>query len=380
MQKKLRFGMVGGGPGSFIADVHKKGVLFDGMCEMVAGCFSRNYDNNLKTGENFGLDLSRVYKDFHTMAEKEAKRKDKIDFVIIVAPNNVHYECAKVFLENNINVVCDKPLALHSKEAEELQRITYEKDLLFCITYTYAGCPAVEFMRKMIKKNLIGEIYTIDVHLIQDWIAESFGEEQSKQIAWRLSRETVGNSMCVADIGTHAENLASRVLDLELEQVFAQMDYFGENMKLDTNAHILLRYKGGVTGHIWCSVIAAGNKNNISIGVYGSKGSLEWKHDNFGTVIFSPLKGNTVLYHMKVDDPMTEGTDIRHRLPALHAEGYYIFFANIYRSFCKALMNKMEGKSYVIGYPDIAYGVEGVRFIEACIKSAAQDKWIKLNE
>ena len=146
--KKLKFGMIGGGKGSFIADLHLKGALFDGLGELAAGCFSRSREKSLEFGRTMGVAEERIYENYQEMAEQEAKREDPIDFVIIAAPNNVHFACAKVFLENGINVVCDKPLTHYLYEAEELKRLAEEKDLLFGVTYTYSAYPAVSFMKK----------------------------------------------------------------------------------------------------------------------------------------------------------------------------------------------------------------------------------------
>ena len=109
MNKILKFGMVGGGIGSFIGEVHRKAASINSKTKLVAGCFSRSFDNTLATGKNLGIDTKRLYKGFWEMAEKEQSRDDKIDFVVIVTPNSLHFEIAKSFLEKGINVVCDKP-------------------------------------------------------------------------------------------------------------------------------------------------------------------------------------------------------------------------------------------------------------------------------
>ncbi|MGB2843639.1 MAG: Gfo/Idh/MocA family oxidoreductase, partial [Candidatus Aminicenantaceae bacterium] len=111
---KLKYGMVGGGQGAFIGDVHRKAVAMDGKAELVAGCFSQDYENTLSTGEILGLDKERLYKTYQEMAEAEEKRGDKIDFLIIVTPNNSPLPIAKLALQNGIHVVCDKPLTTDS--------------------------------------------------------------------------------------------------------------------------------------------------------------------------------------------------------------------------------------------------------------------------
>ena len=83
MNQVLSFGMVGGGSGSLIGKVHYKAASFDRKAKLVAGCFSRSFDNTLSTGKKLELDSGRLYKNFREMTEKEGAREDKIDFVII---------------------------------------------------------------------------------------------------------------------------------------------------------------------------------------------------------------------------------------------------------------------------------------------------------
>src|SRR6056297_1518295 len=104
LSNRLTYGMVGGGVGSFIGPVHKAAIAIDHSADLVCGSFSRVKEKNQATGLDWQIDPDRIYADFEQMAEAEANRSDCIDFVVIVVPNNRHYKCSKVFLENGINV------------------------------------------------------------------------------------------------------------------------------------------------------------------------------------------------------------------------------------------------------------------------------------
>jgi len=250
MNKVLNFGMVGGGIGSLIGEVHCKAASFDRKAKLVAGCFSRSYDNTLSTGKKLDLDSGRLYKNFKEMAEKEGARGDKIDFVIIVTPNNSHFEIARAFLEKGINAVCDKPLTLKVEEAEELTNLAKKRDLLCCVTYTYSGYPMVKHAREIISRGEIGKIRMVMGEYLQEWLAMPVEKEGgNKQASWRTDPKYSGKSNCVADIGSHVENIISYVTRLEIESLCANLDIFVEGRALDDNAEILLKYTSGA--RVW---------------------------------------------------------------------------------------------------------------------------------
>jgi predicted dehydrogenase len=374
---KLKFGMIGGGKGSFIGDLHLKGALFDHLGLLKAGCFSRNYNKSLEFGAKMNIDPNRIYKSYGEMAEKEAIRDDKIDFVIIAAPNNVHYDCAKTFLEHGINVVCDKPLTYYSYEAENLMHIAREKDLLFGVTYVYTAYPAVPFMRNIIDSGKLGNLNIIKAEYLTDNLAVD-NEQLGNSMLWRIDPKFVGRSTCCGDIGVHAQNLISTLTGLKIDELSADLNIYGNNRVLDTNFTAIVRYKGGVKGHIWCSNVAVGHCNGLSISIYGDKGSLRWELENPDIVIFSELSGTDTHYHMGTTFSSIGDSDI-FRLPAGVSEGYYEAFANIYKKYMTALLNKKSGLDYTIDYPDVSAGVESIRFLEACLSSSENNGvWTKL--
>jgi predicted dehydrogenase len=206
----LSYGMVGGGQGAFIGDVHRKAIALDGLAEIKAGCFSRSYENTLATGALLGLNKERLYPTYEEMAQKESRRPDKIDFVVIVTPNAQHYSVAKAFLNHGINVVCDKPLTFEVAEAQELAALAKSKNLFFAVTYTYTGYPIIKHAREMIKRGDIGDIRFINAEYPQEWLATPIEKEGQKQASWRTNPQLAGKSNCVGDIGSHIENMVLR--------------------------------------------------------------------------------------------------------------------------------------------------------------------------
>ena len=369
--------MIGGGEGSFIGDIHRRAALFDGLGTLVCGCFSRDHAKSLKCGLVNGVSEDRIYRSYEEMAEAESKRSDPVDFVIVATPNDVHYDCCKVFLQKGIHVVCDKPLTHASVQAEELKALAEERDLLFAVTYPYAAMPAAAFMRSRINAGEIGRILMVKAEYLSDNLLLP-NEMLSSGMRWRIDPAKAGPSTCCADIGVHAQNLVSAVTGLKMEALSADMNVIGEDRTLDTNFTAIIRYEDGVKGHIWCSNVAAGRYNDLNIAIYGTKGSLVWSLEEPDIVIFGGMPGKTLQYRMGRTAESGTESDL-FRLPAGQGEGYYLAFANIYRAFMTDLLRKKDGQPLQKGYPDIDEGIASLKFVEACLHSSENHgEWIQI--
>jgi predicted dehydrogenase len=369
---RLKYGMVGGGKGAFIGDVHRKAIAMDGKAEIVAGCFSQSFDNTLETGEFLGLDKERLYKSYQEMLAREGKRQDKINFVIVVTPNDSHYSIAKLALENGIHVVCDKPLAPNSRHAEELAQLAKKKDLLFCVTYAYTGYPIIKHMREMIASGELGDIRFVSGEYPQDWLATLLEKTGQKQAVWRTDPKRAGASNCVGDIGSHIENMVSYLTGLKIQSLCARLDRFGAGRVLDDNASIMLNYDQGAKGLYWSSQIAVGHDNGFRVRIYGSKASLEWVQENPNHVKVSYIDKPTEILS-RGRDKMYPRAQALSRIPAGHPEGYFEAFANIYSIFLTALNKKISREKLTqddLDFPGVEDGIRGVRFIEKCVESS----------
>ena len=378
---ELRFGMVGGGNGAFIGDVHRHGAQMDDLAVLTAGCFTRNPQKNLEAGRKWHIhDESRIYPDYRTMAEEEAKREDGIQFVVITTPNVSHYEIAKCFMEHGVHVMCDKPLAFNLEQAQELEKIAKEKDLLFGLTYTYTGYAVIRQAREMIKAGKIGEILHVVAEYPQDWVISSLVQEKSDQAKWRFDPQIIGASLCTGDIGTHLEQLIAQSTGLTIKRVLARFDTYPRDLPLETNTTVLLDFGDNITGTLWASQIAIGYECGIKIRIFGTEGSLEWSHETPGILKYTKINSPTMTLSANREYMCPESRRLS-RLPAGHPEGYYEAFGNIYHSFCEHLLARLEGRepeSYT--YPTVEDGVHGMKFVKACVKSNAEGNiWVNVD-
>lgn len=378
--EKIKLGMVGGGEGAFIGEVHRIAARMDERFHLCAGALCSDPERSLKSALDLGLPEDRSYSDYKEMAISESQRDDGINFVSIVTPNHLHHPIAKAFLEVGINVICDKPMTMNSEEAQELIDISESSDLIFAVTYNYSGYPLIREAREIIKKGELGSIRIIKVEYIQDWLTEPIESTGQKQASWRVDPKKSGIGGSIGDIGTHAFHLAHFVTQQLPNKISADLSCFVEGRELDDNAHILMRYESGAKGMIWSSQVAPGNENNLKIQIYGEKGGLIWQQENPNELILNLLnqpsrrltRGSSF-----VGDQSARLT----RIPAGHPEGYLEGFANIYREVADEFSAKISGKpiSKDILYPTSREGLYGVSFIEAAIESNSKDSvWTDL--
>ena len=377
--KKLSYGMVGGGPGSFIGDAHRKAINIDGKATLVAGCFSRSIDKCRETGAQLGIAEDRCYVSFEEMAKAEAARPDGIDFVVVVTPNVSHYPVCKAFLEAGINVSCDKPLCLTVEQAEDLERLAEQKNLLFLVTYTYMGHVTAKHIKRFIAEGKLGKIRTVMAEYPQGWLAYE-GEWGGKQGEWRCDPEQSGGVNCLGDLGTHVENAVATMTGLKVKKVLAKMDVVVPGRVLDDNDVVLVEYEGGATGCYWTSQFAIGHKNDLRVRIYGEKGSILWEQENCEKVTMIEYDGTEVIRYRGAPG-IEPGAAAYGRLPSGHTEGWLESMGNLYRSFMECVDAKKAGNFTpdMIDFPTVHDGAEGVKFVHACLKSNKEGNiWVEL--
>ena len=386
MKRKLRMGMVGGGRGAFIGAVHRMAANLDGRIELVAGCFSSDPEKSRLSGEDFFLTPSRVYETYEEMADREAALPlgQRIDFVSIVARNDLHARVAKKFLDCGIHVICEKPLALSKAEGEELQKVVDKSGLVFALTHNYTGYPMVKEARQLVKQGKLGRILKIVAEYPQGYAISAYDEAaaQGGKIAnWRMDPSISGISNCIGDIGTHAENLAQYISGLRLEEVAADLNTFIPGRKLDDDGSMLCRYEGGARGVIFASQISTGDENNLNIRIYGTEASIEWHQEHPNELV--------VKYADKPREIWRRGNSYNGadagkytRLPFGHPEAFIEAFANVYLAAAEAIGDAIEGNfkgNEAYDYPTVQDGVDGMAFIEAAVKSSENNgAWTKL--
>lgn len=375
----LKYGMVGGGKGAFIGEVHRKSIALDNRAELVAGCFSRNSETNQLSGEELGICSSRIYSDYQEMARAEGNRKDGVDFVSIVTSNYCHADACRAFLENGIHVVCEKPLAITLSDAEELAALAQKQNLLFMITYTFAGYPMLQHAKKVVEQGTLGNIFMIMGEFPQDYLAGDFNDSSLGKLPWRAEPSFSGRTNSLGDIGSHIQFTSQYISGLEVESVCAKLDNIGPFGKLDTNSSVMVRFTNGATGMFWSSQVALGNDNDFRLRIYGEKGSIEWSNEAAEEFNLSIL-GHPTMRIRKGHSYIGEDKfhNVSSRLPFGHTEGLYAAFANLYYNYCDALESKLAGRKYDVNFPTVQDGLYGIRYIERCIQSNDEgQRWIK---
>ncbi len=375
-------GMIGGGLGAFIGDVHRKAALLDGGVELVCGALSSTAEKSKSSGDALGLNPHRIYNSYEQMIrkEKELPKDMRMDFVSIVTPNHVHFGPSKMALENGFHVVCDKPLCMNLEEAMILKKLVESSGLVFCLTHNYTGYPMVKEARQYIKQGKLGEIRKVVVEYAQGWLSEKIEDGYQKQAAWRTNPAKSGIAGCMGDIGTHAENLVGYITGLAIDELAADLNIFVAGRALDDDGNVLLRFENGAKGILWASQIAAGEENELSIRVYGEKGALEWLQSDPNKLTLKWLKKPREVLKPG-NDYLSYVAKTHTRIPAGHPEGYLESFANIYKNFALAVHAHIDDKKIddAVEFPNIYDGIRGMRFIETVVESSCHNAaWMKM--
>ena len=378
--RKLRYAMVGGGRDAFIGAVHRHAIALDGQCELVAGALSSNAEKARASGRDLFLAESRNHGDWQALLADELQRPahERIDFVVIVTPNHVHFPVAQAFVEAGFHVVCDKPLVHTQAEAEALVSAVARQGTVFGVTYNYSGYPMVRQARAMVRAGEIGEIRKVIVEYSQGWLATALEAGGNKQAGWRTDPAKSGAAGAIGDIGSHAENLIATVTGLEIDQLCADLGALVPGRALDDDANLLLRFSNGARGVLVASQINTGLENDLRLRVSGTLGTLDWRQEQPSELVHHPVDGPKRI--------LTRGSPWLHasaqrgsRLPSGHPEGFIEAFANVYAGVVADLRARLEDVAadpLAADYPRVEDGARGVRFIERTVASAASEaKW-----
>ncbi len=374
-KRPIRWAMVGGGRGSQIGYIHRSSALRDRSFQLVAGAFDIDETRCREFGVNIGVAPERCYKDYKEMFELEAKREDGIEAVSIATPNFTHFEICKDALLAGLHVVCEKPLCFSTEQAEELAALAEKHNKVVGVTYGYTGAQMIHQARNMIKKGDLGEIRIINMQFAHGYHSTEV-EKNDLGAKWRVNPATAGPSYVLGDVGTHALFLAETMVpDLKIKSLLCTRQSFVKSRApLEDNATVLINFENGVVGTLWASAVNAGSMHQQKIRVIGSKASIEWwdeqpnqlKYEIQGQPAQVLERGMGYLYNE--DEAVSSD-----RIGAGHVEGLFEAWSNLYRRFCIAMHTKMDGNDEAVKdlwYPNVRDGVEGVRFIENCVRSA----------
>lgn len=375
--RRLRLGFVGGGQGALIGQVHANGARLSNRWDIVAGALSSNSERAKASGKAWLLADDRVYSDYREMARAEAAREDGIEAVSIVTPNHLHAPIAKAFMDVGIDVISDKPLTTTLEEALSLAKAQDDSGVVFGVTYAYSAHVMVRQAQAMVRGGDLGDIRQIHVEYFQDWAMDI--TDQGDDAPWRLNVAQNGPSFTVGDIGTHAEHLARFVSGLRIEAVRADFHVTGQPKALEDTAFMQLRFEGGVPGTLMVSQTMAGSQCGLRLRVCGTKASLEWHQEQPEFLHLRAIGAPEQIISRGHGAGMSPATERLLRMPRGHPEALTDAWANLYLEFAVAIQARREGRELptdFLAYPTIADGVDGMRFVEAAIKSNLTDAWV----
>lgn len=371
MQRRLRLGMVGGGQNGYIGAVHRIAARLDDHYDLVAGALSSDPARAASSAAEIRLDPSRSYSDYQEMARQEAARPDGIDVVTIVTPNYLHAPVARAFLEAGIHVICDKPLAISLKEGQELAALARQKNRVFALTHTYTGYPMVRHAKEVVEAGDLGDLRLIQVEYSQDWLAASIGSANTGTADnWHNDPLRSGPGGTLADVGTHAYQLAQFISGQTPTQLLAELTTFVPGRPIDDHVQVMLRYANGARGTLWASQVATGSENALRLRLYGSKAQLSFNQENPNELWITPQGGNA----QRLTPGRVPGAAAAHatRVPAGHPEGYMEAFAQLYVDAALQIAAINAGQPIPEAarwLTDVNDGVAGMAFIEAVIRS-----------
>jgi len=381
--RKLRMGMVGGGKDAFIGAIHRIAANMDGLIELCCGALSIHPEMAKESGKILFLPEDRTYLSYEEMIKKESEMPEdkRIDFITIVTPNFAHFAPAVMALDHGFNVVIEKPMTVSLEQAKELKKKVEETGLQLCLTHTYSGYPMVKQARAMIQNGELGKTRKIVVEYMQGWLSKLSEREGNAGAAWRTDPAKSGKAGCMGDIGTHAAHLAEYVSGLKITQLCANLNIVVPGRMLDDDGNVLLKFENEVNGVLVASQIAAGEENNLTLRIYGEKGSVEWAQMEPNTLLVKWLDQPAQILRAGNNYPniLSKAALDNCRTPGGHPEGYLEAFANIYKNFAHTLLAKLEGKTptkEMLDFPKVDEGLRGMAFIENVVASGkSNEKW-----
>ncbi len=375
--KKIRWGLLGGGPDSLIGIVHRIAAYMGEDYALVGGVFNVDQTVGRRFAVELELDPARAYATVEALiaAENQRPADDRMSLVTVATPNYLHYDMAAKLLQGGFHVVCEKPVTTTAAEAMELAAQVKARGLVFAVAHTYTGYPMVRQLRAMISQGAIGSVQRVNVQYHQGWINPIIHDRSKWKSVWRLDPKLGGQSCCIGDIGVHAFNLIEYTTGLTVTESLADINTVYPDNLLDVDGSALLRLSNGARGVLSASQIATGEENNLQIAVYGRTGALKWAQENPNRLEF--LREGEPLAVMTPGHAFNEpAARAASKLPPGHPEGFIDAMGNIYRGVAKAI----RGAAPVPGaFPTVEDGVRGMRFVEAVLESARNGgRWVMI--
>lgn len=378
LARRLRLGVVGGGR---ISGMQAMAARLTDRWEIAAGAFSSDPARAKAAARDWHLPEDRCYTSFDAMAQAEAARPDGVDAVMITTPNHLHFACAKAFLDAGIDILCDKPLTNEVAEADALVDLAAETGCVFGVSYVMSAFPMIRQARQIVATGGIGTLNQIHVEFMQDWMTPDESAD-APHVRWRLDPAKSGRTSCVGDIGTHAAHLAGFVSHLPLTDLRAEFHVCGAPKPLEDTFFAWTRHAGHVPGTLMATRLAPGNRGGLRLRLFGSEGGLEWDLEDCDRLKFNRFGDADRIVSRGHGHGVSARIERHVRTARGFPEGIIEAWANLYTEFAMAVAARKDGRGIPDGWLDMpraANGRDGVRFIEAAVRSnISGGDWISL--
>lgn len=389
-QRPLNVGLIGGGGGAFIVQPHMKAIHSDGTRRIVCAALHPNPEVALQEAENWPFPL-KGYKSYDELIETESKKPvgERVDYVVIVTPNHVHYDPAMKCVQAGIPVFCEKPLTVTLDESDQLVAAVEEKKVPFGVAHTYLGHWSSWFSRFIVQSGLIGDVRWVDSYYLQGWLAGRTEDTGCMQAEWRVDPKQAGASCCGGDIGTHALMQLRFVTGLEVTEIMGNLETFVQGRSLDDHFTTYVKLSNGGRGMVRASQVMIGHKNDLGIEVTGTKGTLIWKQEEPEKIeIRLPDQPDRLYWRAAVAPNDGFLGDVPQflmdepQIPSGHPEAFHDAYARLHRSFEADVRAYNDGQPFSCDgskYANVVDGRIGIAFVGAAVESSTKgNAWVPM--
>ncbi len=346
-QQLLKVAMVGGGNESFMGRIHRAAIEASGCLELVCGAFGSTRQRSFETGKTLGVDPTRVYGVYRDMFRREAKvmGEDRLDFITVIAPNNMHYPVTMAAFDADFPVFSEKPMSCNMDEAQNLKRRTLMSEEIYATAYVFPFYPALEKIRSVVESGAIGNLRRIDMKYYHGWMGIRLETAGNRSAAWRVDPRRCGSGGAVYDLGGPCALLAEWISGLEISALCAVGHPAVAGRMLDDDAMVMLRFENGALGTIAVSQIALGEADGVQFSLYGDKGSIHWKQSTGNTWTQVAPDGTVAVETVKGAPVPTLGVN-RFGEPYGDDAAFIAALAEAYRDFANVVIASREKKKY----------------------------------
>lgn len=373
--------MIGGGGGAFIANPHQKAIHFDGTRRVHSVALHPDPEIAMNEAENWPYPV-KGYKTYDEMiaAQADLPEEERLDYILVVTPNFVHFDPVMKALDAGIPVMCEKPLTVDLPQSDAILAKVEETKVPFAVAHTYLGHWSSYFSRWLVESGALGEVRWADSYYLQGWLAEKLEDTGQMQAAWRTDPKRAGASGCGGDIGIHALMQLRFVTGLDVTKVSAHLECMVPGRPIDDHFTVYGELSNGGKCLVRASQICHGHKNDLGIVVAGTKGLLKWRQEDAESVtVCMPGQPDRVYWRGAVpakDECIGEVPQWlldEPTIPSGHPEAFHDAFARLHREFEKDVRAFKAGEAWNCDgskYANVKDGRTGLAFIEATVESS----------